>query len=152
MVEAATMAESEAEFELDLHDAEAEGRLWPDVSTELLKRGVPIEMVVRMEKLWEATENFAGKVFRAGRIIIIKIVEFLSKNPKVAGSLAVAAAAFALSNAVPLIGHLLAPIVALVIGTSSIIASSSFVEMQQAALDFFKLLIDVFNVIFNGAA
>ena len=110
MVSADKMSESEAEFELDLQDAESEGQLWESVSTELLNRGVPVEIVARMEQLWERTENLASKVVRVGRIIILKIIDFLRNNPKVAGSLAVSAAVFVLANAVPIIGQWLVPV------------------------------------------
>lgn len=151
MVSADKMSESEAEFELDLQDAESEGQLWESVSTELLNRGVPVEIVARMEQLWERTENLAAKVVRVGRIIILKIIDFLRNNPKVAGSLAVSAAVFVLANAVPIIGQWLAPILALATFPVVLLAGSSVAELQQAALDFFRLVIEVFGLVFLGA-
>ena len=48
----------------------------------MLKRGVPPEIVTRLEDLWKATKVIAGEVINVGRIIVIKILEFANENQK----------------------------------------------------------------------
>jgi CHASE2 domain-containing sensor protein len=62
-------------------------------------------------------------------------------------SLAIGAAAFLLTQAIPFIGPLLAPLVAIITTFYAFGTISTFEESTELAKQFFKLLVEIFNAV-----
>lgn len=122
----------------------------------LLKKGLPIEIVTRLDDLWEDTKIIAGRVIQVGKLIFCRILEFIATYPHAAIGALVGAAIGALMNGVPLLGPLLAPlssslgaIIGAVGGAQLDTGRGDVQSIILVAKDFFKMLIDIFNALFN---
>lgn len=122
----------------------------------LLKKGLPIEIVTRLDDLWEDTKIIAGRVIQVGKLIFCRILEFIATYPHAAIGALVGAAIGALMNGVPLLGPLLAPlssslgaIIGAVGGAQLDTGRGDLQSIIMVAKDFFTMLIDIFNAIFN---
>lgn len=126
------------------------------MSAWLLKKGLPIDVVTRLDDLWDDTKLVAGRVITVGKIIFCRILEFIKAYPHAAIGALVGAAIGALTNGVPLLGPLLAPItsglgaiVGAVGGATLDTGKGDIQSIILVAKDFFMMLIDIFNAIFN---
>lgn len=122
----------------------------------LLKKGLPIEIVTRLDDLWEDTKIIAGRVIQVGKLIFCRILEFIATYPHAAIGALVGAAIGALMNGVPILGPLLAPlssslgaIIGAVGGAQLDTGRGDLQSVILVAKDFFMMLIDIFNAIFN---
>lgn len=122
----------------------------------LLKKGLPIEIVTRLDDLWEDTKIIAGHVIQVGKLIFCRILEFIATYPHAAIGALVGAAIGALMNGVPLLGPLLAPlssslgaIIGAVGGAQLDTGRGDLQSVIMVAKDFFMMLIDIFNALFN---
>lgn len=97
-------------FELTLLNAEMSREQFDDFLVAGLNRGIPAEIITRLQSLWDFTKKIAGEVVVVGKIIVQKIIEFLKANPKLAIGLALGAAVGALIAGIPFLGPLLAPL------------------------------------------
>jgi hypothetical protein len=88
-------------------------------------------------------------LIEVGKIIVIKIIEFLKANPKLAASLAIGAAVYLLAHAIPFIGPLLAPLLAAAAAIYAFGTLSSLDDVIKMAKEFFALLVSVFNAVAN---
>lgn len=104
------MLPNEAKLELALLNARTYDIDRIDMITQLTNKGLSQEVVTRMDTLWDKTKFIAGETVQIGKIIIIKIWEFVEANPNMAIGMAVGAAIGALTNMIPFIGPFLAPI------------------------------------------
>lgn len=127
--------------------------------------GLPHEVTIRLHELASYTKKSGNKVLAVGKIVLIKILEFVKAHPFLvmgAGIGAVVGAAVAsLITAVPLLGQLLAP-VAMALGiTITAIGAVTGHRMDKCfqgvgedvfeiAQEFFKLLRNVFNTVFRN--
>lgn len=152
------MTSTEAKLELMILNTDANALDWTDLATLLHRRGAPLELVTRMQELWEKTKVIAGKVVNIGRVIVMKIWEFIKANPHMVLGAVLGAALGALVNLVPFIGPLLAP-VAMTIGiTLGVLEGhridkiaegqnvnySIFGDLITAAKRLFQLIADIF--------
>ncbi len=141
----AELNSEQAMLEFTLLNAETTGQSFDDVVLEGLQRGLPPELLTRMKSLWEMTKQIGGEVIEVGKIIVMKIIEFLKANPKLAASLAIGAAVYLLAHAIPVIGPLLAAVAAIyAFGTLS-----SLDDVINLAKEFFALLVEIFNTVAN---
>jgi hypothetical protein len=125
---------------------------------------LPHDVAIRLHELISVTKKVSNKVFAIGKIVIIKIIDFVKAHPfLVIGAgigAAVGAAVATLITSVPFIGQLLAP-VAMALGIT-ITAVGAVVghrldksfkgvgeDIFEIAKEFFKLVTDVFNEIFR---
>lgn len=110
------MDQKNALIELSLLNAETEQKYtdFTDYSVELLNRKVPAEIVTRLKELWEKTKIVAGEVVKIGKIIAMKILEFIKENPVMFIGAALGAIVGSFISLIPFIGPLLAPLAALV--------------------------------------
>lgn len=122
----------------------------------LLKKGLPIEVVTRLDDLWDDTKVIAGRVITVGKIIFCRILEFIKTYPHAAIGALIGAAVGALMNGVPLFGPWLAPlstslgaIVGAVGGAQLDTGKGDLQSVIIVAKDFFMMIIDIFNAIFN---
>lgn len=148
-----TMTSELALLELTVIDAEAAPLTFAEAAKEMLNRGLPPELVTRLEDLWDKTKVIGGQVIAIGKIIVKKIIDFFLANPGLAIGLVIGAAVGALVSAsIPFIGALLAPIVVVLTtlygynlqtgGRDSLLYSTI-----KLATEFFKLLLDVFQAV-----
>lgn len=131
-------------LELSILNASYVKRDFSDVVVEMLKRGVPPEIVTRLEDLWKATKVIAGEVINVGRIIVIKILEFANENQKIAIGVALGAAVGALTALIPFIGPIIAPFAAVIVavyGGINVSGDGIFTLANKS----FKLLADIIN-------
>ncbi len=158
-----------ANLELTLLNAEAESASSSDFYLWLSESGLPSEVVIRLKTLVDFVKETGNKTISIGKIILLKIIEFVKAHPNLAIGIAVGAAIGALVNMVPFLGTYLAP-TAILLGISigaiagyrldkieneqSVDAEANTVAIGQdvieIAKEFFKLLIDIFNTVFDA--
>lgn len=118
----------------------------------LVNKGVPPELLLTLEPLWSKTKYVAGQAINIGKIIISKLVEFITAHPYAAIGAAIGACLGALSSMVPLIGPMLAPVLssvgivggAIVGATLDYGTDNNFQALILLARDFWFLLQEVF--------
>lgn len=125
---------------------------------------LPHEVTIRLHELATYTKKAGSKVLAVGKIVLIKIIEFIKAHPFLvigAGIGAIVGAAVAgLITSVPILGQLLAPL-AMALGIT-ITAIGAVVghrvdkclpgvgeDIIERVQNFFKLLVDVFNSVFR---
>jgi hypothetical protein len=159
---------AQADFKLTLLNAEAKSVSSSDLYLWLTESGLPSEMAIRLKGLIDVTAKVADCVINIGKIILIKIIEFVKTHPNLAIGIAIGAAIGALVSMIPFLGVYLAPIVMAVSVTIGAIAghrldkieqgqtvnkSSDLIAIGQDVIEiakaFFNLLIDIFNTVFG---
>jgi hypothetical protein len=152
----------QANLDLALWNAEAESIDSSDLYAWLRESGLPPEIAIRLKDLLGITEQFAGKIIHTGKIVLFKIIEFIKAHPNVSTAIALAAAISVLINTIPFLGPILSPI-ALVIGVAyGTVVGHRMDKVEQGyapsnisesiieiAREFFKLFIDIFNLVFD---
>jgi hypothetical protein len=135
-----------------------------DLYAWLVDSGLPHEVTIRLHELASYTKKSGNKVLAVGKIILIKIIEFIKAHPNLAMGVALGAAVGLLVNSVPVLGSVLAPLATVLGITIGAIAghrldkgkevnegiigvAQDFIEIAR---EFFKLFIDVFNAIFRN--
>jgi hypothetical protein len=101
-----------AQLKLGLLNAEAAQMNQLDLITRFTNKGLPQEIVTRLEWLWDQTKFVAGGVIQIGKILLMKIWEWVERNPNMVIGMAIGAAIGALVGMIPFIGPFLAPIAA----------------------------------------
>lgn len=109
-VNVTTLSPEEGLFELTLLNAEKKDYAFEDFVIEGVRKGIPLEIITRLQEVWRVTKNIAGEVIAIGKIIVIAIFDFLKANPLLTAGMAIGAAVSSLIFAVPFIGPLLAPL------------------------------------------
>jgi len=165
---AQTLTPAQAEFKLALMNAEAKSVSGSDLYLWLCEQGLPSEVAIRLRELGDATAIVADRVINIGKIILIKIIEFVKAHPNLAIGIAVGAAIGALVGMIPFLGVYLAPIATAISVSIGAIAghrldkieqgqtvntSSGLIAIGQDLIEiakmFFGLLIDIFNAVFD---
>jgi hypothetical protein len=155
----------QANLKITLWQVEADSMSSSDIYIWLNDSGLPPEVALRLHELMTFTKKAGQKVIAVGKILLIKIIEFVKAHPFLvvgAGIGAVVGSAItALITSIPFIGPLLSPIaIALGITITAVGAvighrlDKTFPGVGQdifeIAQEFFKLLADVFNTIFRN--
>lgn len=162
------LSQAQADLKLTLMDAEAQSTSSSDLYLWLIESGMSSEVAIRLKELAEVTEKVADRTINIGKIILLKIIEFIKEHPNLAIGIAVGAAIGALVGLIPFVGVYLAPVVAAISATVGAIAGHRLDKIEQGkvvntatgfiaigqdiieiAKEFFKLLADVFNSIFD---
>ena len=99
-----------AQLKLGLLNAQTAQMNKLDLITRFTNKGLPQEIVTRLDWLWEETKVIAGQVIHLGKIILMKIWEWVERNPNMVIGMAIGAAIGALVSLIPFIGPFLAPI------------------------------------------
>jgi outer membrane lipoprotein SlyB len=158
------MMVNEAKLELALLNAKTYGIDRIDMITRFTNRGLAQEVVTRMDELWDKTKVIAGETIQIGKIIIIKIWEFIEANPNMAIGIAVGAAVGALAHMIPFIGSFLAPITMALGAVIGGVAGHRLDKMNKdqrvsygligiaedvvsIAKEFFRLFAEIFNAL-----
>ena len=155
------MSPAEATVELTMLHADANNFSFSEIAADLATRAIPLEVVTRMQGLWDRSKIIAGEVITTGKIIVLKIWEFIKANPNMAIGIVIGAAIGALVNLIPFIGPWLSPI-AIAIGATiggltghrldkiiggETVTPNLFEDLITAAKTFYKLLADIFNAL-----
>ncbi len=160
---------AQADLEQTILNAEAESISSSDLYAWLRESGLPSEAAIRLKSLIDVTMEVAGRVVYVGKIILIKIIEFVKVHRHLAIGVAIGAAIGALVSAVPILGTYLAPIaMAFGVAVGAIaghrldkLADGQAVSAEfeliaigrdviEIAMAFFQLLIDIFNAALDG--
>jgi len=155
---------AQAELKLALWQADADLVTSADLYAWLVDAGLSSDVAIRLHELIQKTKRVSGKVFEVGKIILIKIIEFVKAHPfLVMGAgigAAVGAAVTSLIVSIPIFGQLLAPVataLGIVITVTGAVIGHNLdkkfkgvgQDIFEIAKSFFALLADVFNVVFR---
>ena len=157
------LSSAQANLKLTLWNVKAEVIKSSEVYAQLQELGLPEEVVSRLHELITFTKKVAGKVFAVGKIVLLKILEFVKAHPFLvlgAGIGAVIGAAIlGLITSIPFLGQLLAP-VAVVLGitvtaTGVVVGHKLDKQFQDVSENiaevvqlFFSFLVNLFNTVF----
>jgi hypothetical protein len=106
-----TITLPQARLELALWQAEAEMASSSDLYVRLTEMGLPSEVAIRLKELLEFVKTIGEKTVNIGKIVVLKLIEFIEKNPNLATGIALGVAVSSLIASIPFLGHILAPIV-----------------------------------------
>ena len=109
-MESQPLTPARATLQLALLNAEAISVDSSDIFAWLRDADLPSEAAMRLSGLVDATREIGGKVISIGRIVLLKIIEFVKAHPNLTTGIAVGAAIGALVNPVPLLGTYLASV------------------------------------------
>lgn len=148
------LSKEQGVFELTLLNAELSRDQFDDFVVMGVSRGIPIEIMTRLQGLWNLTKEIAGEVVAIGKIVVRKIFEFLKANPNLSIGIALGAAVGALISGIPFIGPLLAPLSAglsmlygAAVGSTldqGVQSNDPFVAATLLARKFFELIQSIF--------
>lgn len=173
-MEVQTLSKAQANLKMTLWQVDAGSMTSGDLYVWLNDTGLPYEIKIRLHKLIEVTEKIGNKVVHIGKIIFIKILEFIKAHPGLVAGIGIGmtlglAVNYFISS-IPVIGTLLAPLAA-ALAAAGIVGfaiaghrvdkrsqgkempdslmgyAENIVEIFQA---FFQLMIDVFNIVFQN--
>lgn len=176
MTGAIVLSPAQAHLEMSLWHVEAESIKTSDLYVWLSECGLPHEVTTRLHELATYTKKVGSKVFAVGKVILVKIIEFVKAHPKlVAGvgiGIAIGLAVNHLVSSIPYVGYLLAPLTTALATTLGIVVfgiaghrsdkRDQGKEIQngifgvaedvvEVVVAFFQLIVDVFNVVFLNA-
>ena len=154
----------QANLKMALWQVDADSMSSSDLYVWLNDCGLPHEVTIRLHELASYTKKSGNKVLAVGKIVLIKIIEFVKAHPNLATGIALGAAVGLLASSVPIIGPVLAPLAAVLGITVGAIAGHRLdqgyrqvdgivgvtQDIIQIAQVFFQLLIDVFNAVFRN--
>ena len=138
-------------------DNSAKHEDWFKFSVWLHKAGIPLKLNLFFVDLWEKTQKIGGKLVSIGKIVCLKVVEFVKSHKYAVTGMAIGAALFALASQIPYIGWLIPPyseLFGVIVGG----IKGAQLDHPQAqgiiqvliclAEDFFKSLTNMFKAIF----
>lgn len=105
-----TMTLPQVRLELALWQAEADMASSSDLYIRLTEMGLPSEVAIRLKELLEFVKPIGEKMVSIGKIIVLKLIEFIEKHPNLATGIALGAAVSSLIASIPFLGPILAPI------------------------------------------
>lgn len=100
----------QARLELALWQAEADMASSSNLYIRLTEMGLPSEVAVRLKELLEVVKPIGDRVVSIGKIIVLKLIEFIEKHPNLLTGIALGAAVSSLFASIPFLGPILAPI------------------------------------------
>ncbi|MEG4070688.1 hypothetical protein QUA42_25670 [Microcoleus sp. Pol11C2] len=159
------LSPGQANLKLALWNAEAESIKSSEVYAQIQELGLPKEFISRLHELITFTKKVGGKVFAVGKIVLLKIIEFVKAHPFLvvgAGIGAVIGAAIAgLITSIPFLGQVLVPVAAALGITVTVMGAvvghrldkqfpNVGEDVGEIVQHFFSLFADVFNTVFRN--
>lgn len=165
---------AQANLELALWQVDADSMTSSEIYTWLINSGLPNDVTLRLQELADFTKKANGKVFNIGKIIVIKIIEFVQAHPYlVAGAsigAAVGAVIYNFAVSVPFLGVVLAPVAAALGITITVVGAIAGHRLDkrvkgenvadgvmgiaeniiEVVKEFFQFIVDVFSIIFRN--
>lgn len=137
---------------------------WTDAVVHFTNNGIPPEVVTRLKDLWEVTKTIGEQVYEIGKILVIKIIEFIMANPGMAIGAVLGAAVGSLTSMIPWIGVMIAPLATSIGAFFGAIAghrldklakgelnsykdSSMFADLITIAKEFWKTIVEIFQAL-----
>ena len=105
-----TITLPQARLELALWQADADMTRNSDLYIRLTEMGLPSEIAIRLKGLLEFVKPVGDKMISIGKIIALKLIEFIEQHPNLATGMALGAAVSSLIASIPFLGPILAPI------------------------------------------
>lgn len=153
-----------AQMKLMALQADTKDITWIDAVVNFTNSGVPPEVVTRLKELWETTKSIGNQVYEVGKIIVMKIIQFIIDNPNMAIGLVIGVSIGSLTNMIPWIGSMLAPLAMAVGGFFGAVAGhrldkvakgeinnfqdgSIFTDLITMAKASWKLIVDIFSAL-----
>ncbi|MFN9174132.1 MAG: hypothetical protein ACK58N_06345 [Synechocystis sp.] len=155
---------AQSELKLALWQIQADNTTSPELYAWLVKSGLPHNVAILLHELISKTKRVGKKTINIGKIILIKIIDFVKAHPFLVSGIGIGAtigtAIITLITSIPLIGQLLSPI-ALALGITVTISgaiighnldkrfsgiTNDIIEISQ---HFFTLIVGVFKTIFT---
>jgi ElaB/YqjD/DUF883 family membrane-anchored ribosome-binding protein len=160
---AKVLTPAQANLELFILSSEAEAMSSSDFYAWLKERGLSDEAAIRLKAVAEITAEVGKRVINVGKMILIKIMEFVKAHAHLAIGIAIGAAIGALVGAIPWIGWILSPVATLIGVSAGALAghrldkadvgtpqNSGLVAIGQDIIEiataFFKLLVDILTL------
>ena len=109
-MKASAMTLPQARLELALWQAEADMASSSNLYIRLTEMGLPSEVAIRLKELLEVVKPIGEKMVSIGKIIVLKLIEFIEKHPNLLTGIALGAAVSSLLASIPFLGPILAPI------------------------------------------
>ena len=106
----ANRSKAQAELELALMQAESGSMASSDLYLWLRECGLSPEIAVRLKELVNVTQRIGNKVVSIGKLIVMKLRDFIMAHKGLAIGTVLGAAIASLVAAIPLLGSLLAPL------------------------------------------
>ena len=144
--------------ELILLDAEARRTSVHTFYDRLLELGTPPEIVYRLAGLCRFTRRVGRRLVAVGKIILLKIVEFLARHPGLCIGAAIGAALTMFAAQVPFLGPIIWPIAGIILipfgmGVGHAIDTGRIddpllTNVIRAAREFFAAIVDTLRTAF----
>lgn len=171
---AQTLSIAQANLKMSLWQVDADSMSSNELYVWLDECNLPHEVIMRLRDLSTYTKKAGSKIFAVGKIILIKIIEFIKANPGLVAGIGIGAAISAyitgFITSIPFLGQLLTPLaIALGITVTAISAIAGHrvdkrkqgkqvnggilgiaEDVIETALTFSQLVIDVFSIIFKN--
>lgn len=147
-IDAGHISAARAHIELVLLSSRTDGLDKRSQFLRLTNRGLPQELISRLDDLWDLNRACGGHVVRVGPVLLVKIFEFVDAYPEANVGMAVAAATKALVDLVPFTGPFLAPVSAVLEAHrfGGCFEGTDYEEnLCRSAKGFVKLTADVLN-------
>lgn len=151
----ATMTVEDALFDISLMNAEVKDKSFTDIFIELSNNGIPTYIITRLESLWSITKTIANDIVQVGKIIVLKIYEFIKENSGLAIGIALGAIASQLIGMIPVFGPFLEELteeIFLFIGGLIGINEEEKNGLLAAAITLAKKFLQLFADIFNAVS
>ncbi|MGB3517613.1 MAG: hypothetical protein WBA43_14250 [Elainellaceae cyanobacterium] len=156
----AKWSRGQVELKLTLWDNQAQSMRSDELYARLLRLGLPENIVSMLHDLILKVERVGRKVIAIGKIILMKLLEFLEKNLGLVAGIGIGAllssALVTLMGSVPIVGALLLPIAKamgiVITATGAVLGKKVDTivpdlgkTLLDIAKDFFQLLVDIFK-------
>ena len=105
-----TVTLPQARLELALWQADADMSSSSDLYIRLTEIGIPSEVAIRLKALLEIVKPIGDKTISIGKIVALKLIEFIEQHPNLATGIALGAAVSSLIASIPFLGPILTPI------------------------------------------
>lgn len=170
----ATLSLAQSNLEMALFQANANSITNNELYVQLASFDLPQEIIIRLRQLTTYNKKIGQKVFAVGKIILIKIIDFIKEHPHLVTGIGIGVtiglAVQSLVSTIPFIGHMLAPIAGALSATLGITIlgvaghrldkkskgkelSNGFIGIAEDVIEivkeFFSFLADIFNTVFN---
>lgn len=165
---AKVLSPAQANLKLALWEVESNSISNSNLYVWLVNSGLPDEIAIRLYDLTTYSKKVGSKVISVGKIILLKIIDFIKEHPYLSIGVALGVAIGLLVNSVPFIGSLLSPLATALGITIGAIAGhrldkrtqgkeiygTGIIEITEEVIEiaklFFEFFIDVFTLIFNN--
>lgn len=107
------LSPAQANLKMALWQVETDSISSSDLYVWIVNTGLPDEIAIRLYDLTTFTKKVGNKVISIGKIVLLKIINFIKEHPCLSVGVALGAAVGLLVNSVPFIGSLLSPLATL---------------------------------------